>query len=897
MVASRTLHCAWRRCLVAITTCWIAAAEAADNPAEVFELPSVSVIGTTPLPGLGTPLKDVPANVQTFSRRDFDQQRPLELTDFLGANANSVGIGAAQGNAFQQDIIFRGLTASPLLGAPQGLSVFQDGVRINEAFGDVVNWDLLPQSAISSVQLIPGSNPVFGLNTLAGALAIYTKSGAQYPGGAIQLTGGSFGRKAVEVEYGGTHDRVDYFATANFSDEHGWAEHNPSRIKQFFGKVGYQDDVTDIDLSLTLADNTLQGTQTLPQPWLDTPRQAYTFPDTNENKLAFITAKGSRFLSDSVLLGGNLYYRHYRNNNVSSNVNDNYGETDPISGMVQTNEATNDKSVIDQQGWGLGLQLTLTGDLAGRRNQFVAGASGDFGDTGFTQQSQTANFTAGRDTIGTGPYLPETDVGSTNRYVGVFFADTLAVADAWTLTLSGRYNYARIAISDRSGEDPALDGTYTFTRFNPAVGINFNPSPALTAYAAYNEGMRAPTPIELTCSNAAAPCKLPNVFLADPPLQAVVAKTVEVGARGSIGANMQWAGALYRTDLDNDIQFVASGGGAANVGYFQNVGQTRRQGLELMGSARWGDLTLTLRYNHIDATFQSNFVAASPNNSTADANGAITVSPGDRIPGIPADSAKLRAEFNVSERWAIGATVVYASSQYAHGDENNQDVHGQVPGYTVTNLDTQFQLAPNLQLFANVTNLFDRQYQNFALLGANAFTGPDRTFGPALGIDPVSEQFRGIGAPRGFWIGLRYTFGGARKADLNDNRRSRSNGRSVRFLREALADSTPKLSQSHWCLGVCALPRGALSDGGTSTRAAALRDFCGTGTNAQPLFIPGANGPAWPSCAGRRTLAHARHRRRNKAGRPRVPGRTSWAPVRQSDLGTSARRARTDRLR
>ncbi len=764
MVASRTLHCAWRRCLVAITTCWIAAAEAADNPAEVFELPSVSVIGTTPLPGLGTPLKDVPANVQTFSRRDFDQQRPLELTDFLGANANSVGIGAAQGNAFQQDIIFRGLTASPLLGAPQGLSVFQDGVRINEAFGDVVNWDLLPQSAISSVQLIPGSNPVFGLNTLAGALAIYTKSGAQYPGGAIQLTGGSFGRKAVEVEYGGTHDRVDYFATANFSDEHGWAEHNPSRIKQFFGKVGYQDDVTDIDLSLTLADNTLQGTQTLPQPWLDTPRQAYTFPDTNENKLAFITAKGSRFLSDSVLLGGNLYYRHYRNNNVSSNVNDNYGETDPISGMVQTNEATNDKSVIDQQGWGLGLQLTLTGDLAGRRNQFVAGASGDFGDTGFTQQSQTANFTVGRDTIGTGPYLPETDVGSTNRYVGVFFADTLAVADAWTLTLSGRYNYARIAISDRSGEDPALDGTYTFTRFNPAVGINFNPSPALTAYAAYNEGMRAPTPIELTCSNAAAPCKLPNVFLADPPLQAVVAKTVEVGARGSIGANMQWAGALYRTDLDNDIQFVASGGGAANVGYFQNVGQTRRQGLELMGSARWGDLTLTLRYNHIDATFQSNFVAASPNNSTADANGAITVSPGDRIPGIPADSAKLRAEFNVSERWAIGATVVYASSQYAHGDENNQDVHGQVPGYTVTNLDTQFQLAPNLQLFANVTNLFDRQYQNFALLGANAFTGPDRTFGPALGIDPVSEQFRGIGAPRGFWIGLRYTFGGTRKA-------------------------------------------------------------------------------------------------------------------------------------
>jgi iron complex outermembrane receptor protein len=736
----------------------------ADNPAEVFELPSVTVIGTTPLPGLGTPLRDVPANVQIFNRGDFDRQRPLELTDFLGANANSVNVGAAQGNAYQQDIIFRGLTASPLLGAPQGLSVFQDGVRINEAFGDVVNWDLIPQSAISSIQLIPGSNPVFGLNTLGGALAIFTKSGAQYPGGAIQLSGGSFGQKAVQVEYGGTNEHVDYFATANFSDERGWAEHNPSRIKQFFGKLGYQDDITDLDVSLTLADNTLQGTQTLPQPWLDTPRQAYTFPDTNENQLAFVTAKGSRFLTDSVLLGGNAYYRRYRNNNVSSNVNNGYATIDPDTGMTQTNEATNDRSVIDQQGWGLGLQLTVTGDLGGRKNQFVAGVSGDFGDTGFTQQSQTANFTANRDTIGTGPYVPETDVGSTNRYLGVFFSDTLALSDQWTLTLAGRYNYARIAIADRSGEDPGLDGSYTFARFNPAVGINFNPSATLTAYAAYNEGMRAPTPIELTCSNAAAPCKLPNVFLADPPLQEVVAKTVEVGARGNIGANLQWAGALYRTDLDNDIQFIASGSGAANIGYFQNVGQTRRQGIELMGSARWGNLTLTLRYNHIDATFQSNFVAASPNNSTADANGAITVSPGDRIPGIPANSAKLRPEFNVNERWAIGATVVYASSQYAHGDENNQDVHGQVPAYAVTNLDSQFQLAPNLQLFANITNLFNRQYQSLGLLGANAFTGPGRTFGPALGIAPVSEQFRGIGAPRGFWIGLRYTFGATRAA-------------------------------------------------------------------------------------------------------------------------------------
>jgi iron complex outermembrane receptor protein len=518
-------------------------------------------------------------------------------------------------------------------------------------------------------------------------------------------------------------------------------------------------------VSLTLADNTLQGTQTLPQPWLDTPTQAYTYPDINENRLVFVTTKGSRFLNESTLLGGNAYYRHYRNDNTSSNVNNDYGTLDPVTNMPQTNEATNDRSVIAQTSWGLGAQLTVTDPIAGRKNQFIAGASGDFGSTGFTQQSQTANFSADRGTIATGPYVPVTDVGSDNRYLGAYFADTFALTEVWTLTVAGRYNHARVTIADRSGGDSGLNGAYSFTRFNPAVGLNFNPSSVLTAYATYNEGMRAPTPIELTCANAAAPCKLPNVFLADPPLQKVVSKTLEAGARGRIGVTAQWAAAFYRTNLDDDIAFIASGAGAGNVGYFQNVGQTRRQGVELMGTARWGELTLTLRYNHIDATFRSSFTAASPNNSSADANGAIAVSPGDRVPGIPADSAKLRIDWDPSERFALGAALVYASSQYAHGDENNQDSHGRVPGYAVANLDAQFSLTTDLLLFATVTNVTNRRYQNFGLLGSNAFTGPERSFGPAQGIAPEPEQFRGLGAPRGFWVGLRYSFGNTRAGD------------------------------------------------------------------------------------------------------------------------------------
>jgi iron complex outermembrane recepter protein len=737
----------------------------AANPAEIFEMPKVEVVGTTPLPGLGTAIADVPANVQVFGNRDLSRQSTLDVSGFLDRNANSVGVGSAQGNSYQQDLSFRGFAASPLLGTPQGISVFQDGMRINEAFGDVVNWDLLPRSAISTVQLIPGSNPVFGLNTLGGALAVYTKSGAQYPGASLEVSTGSFRRRSVTFAYGGAGDRLDYFATGNVADDGGWAEHNGSRLRQFFGKLGYQDERDDLDVSLTLADNTLQGAQTLPVSFLDTPRQAYTFPDINRNRLTLLAAKGSRFLGDSSLLGGNVYVRHYRNDNISSNVNDDFGVVDPDTGTVQDNEGTNDRSQTDQKSWGAGLQLTMPHRIAGHGNQLVVGASIDAGDTRFRQQTQPATFAADRATLATGDYTAQTDVATTNRYLGAFVADTLSLADDWTLSFAGRYNHARVRIADRSGTDPRLDGEHVFARFVPAVGVNFKPSPALTGYATYNEGMRAPSPVELTCADAAAPCKLPNIFVADPALKKVVSHTIEAGARGRWGPAIEWSAAGYRTDLDDDIQFIASGKGAISAGFFQNVGRTRRQGIELAGTAHAGELSISMRYSHIDASFRSPFVAASPNNSSADATGAISVRPGDRIPGIPADSLKLRADLDVEAQWALGASVVLVSSQYARGDENNSDAAGRVPGYAVVDLDARWNLSTALQIVAGAGNLFDRRYQNFGQLGANAFTGPDRSFGPALGIDPAREQFRAVGAPRTLWIGLRYELGARRVGD------------------------------------------------------------------------------------------------------------------------------------
>jgi iron complex outermembrane receptor protein len=745
----------------ATATAWAQAAAAPASPAapvtesSTVELAPIVVVGTTPLLGIGTPLEKVPANVQTIKGAQIDQQHPNVLTDYFERNVTSVDINDAQGNPSQVDINYRGFTASPLLGTPQGLSVFLDGVRINEPFGDVVNWDLIPQAAINTIQLIPGSNPTFGLNTLGGAIAVTTKNGRSNPGGEAEISGGSWGRKVAQIEQGGViGQNLDYYFTANTTNDNGWADHNSSRLRQAFGKLRYTDADTTLSLSMGGADNTMNGSQTIPRSFLDNYKQAYTFPDTNENQVGYLTLSGEHYFSPNVEISGNVYYRHFRNVNTSSNTNDDFGEVDD-DGNVNTTQATNEQSVIVTDSYGASLQMTLLGKLAGMENQFVAGMAADFANSHFTQGSQDAEFTDSRATIGTGPFQQETDAKTRNTNYGVYFENTLSVTPQWSLTLAGRYNWSKAVIGDESNTQPLLDGNHNFSRFNPAVGVNWNPTTYFTAYATYNEGMRSPTAIELACADPASPCSLPNDFLADPSLQPVISKTFEVGARGHVGRSTTWSAALYRTTLDNDIQFVSSEGAGSTLGFFQNVGKTRRQGLELTGRTQFGPVGLAASYSYVDATYQSTWVESSSSNSSADGDGNITVHKGDRIPGIPQNTIKMRVDYQAMPKWNIGGNLTYRGTIFARGDEDNQDVNGTVAGYFLIDLDTTYNITKQLQVFASITNLLNKRYASFAILGENDFSGPNHTFN---GANPVNEQFLGIGAPRGAWVGMRYAW-------------------------------------------------------------------------------------------------------------------------------------------
>jgi len=762
-----------------------------SNPATAQELPQITVIGNTPLGGLGLPLNQIPSNVQTADSKDMQRQQTLDLADYLNNNFSGVNAGESADNPFQLDINYHGFTASPLLGTPEGLSVYVDGVRINESFGDTVNWDLIPQSAVSTVTLMSGSNPVFGLNTLGGALSVKTKSGHDDPGTEFEAYGGSFGRRSFEGATGGEFGNFDYFLAGNYFDETGWRDNSPTRVYQGFGKVGWQNDKTDIDLSYTYADTSLYGNGATPVSMLDYRRAASYTPDFTANLLRFVNLTGTQFLTDKLLLSGNVYYRHLMTGAANGNINDNYlaNYTGPPfdctappasrANLTYCAPGQNATSRLLQRTKGFGLQLTDSQDVFGWTNQAILGADYNDSNDTFSQSSLFGQLTSDRHLVyAASPFNDETVISLTggNKIYGAYLTDTLSPGKLLHFTLSVRYNRNTETLNGYSidtdlgdfgaGFDQAspLKGDHTFSRLNPAFGLTVTPTDALTFYADYNEASRAPTVIELGCANPAAPCGLPNAFASDPDLRQVVARTVEVGARGNRpDQRLTWSADVFHTVNSNDIQFVTTG---TNAGYFDNVGNTRRQGLDLSLGGKEGGLNWHLTYSFVDATFQSNFAVGAQSNSTADADGAIFVRPGDRIPLIPKHTGRLVLDYALTQRWDIGGNLIAASGAYLHGDENNANQAGGtngagayisgtgwIPGYTVVNLQSTYHVTKRAEIFARLVNLFDEQYATAGFLTTSSFE-PNGAFIP----DPNNRSHENAvapAAPRAIWVGMR----------------------------------------------------------------------------------------------------------------------------------------------
>jgi outer membrane receptor protein involved in Fe transport len=288
-----------------------------------------------PLPGLGLTKEEIPGNVQSISAKEIKEAHSLSITDLMNRKLQSVTVNDYQGNPFQMDVQYRGFTAGPQIGTPQGLSVFIDGIRVNEPFGDVVNWDMLPLNALSSIDVFPGSNPIFGLNTLGGAFSLKTKDGFNNAGGDIDILTGSFGRKQLQVEGGWNNGTIGLFGAGNFFLEDGWRKNSPSRVNQFFSKASYRGDKLDLNLSTLLVQTNLVGNGVLPLEMYAQDRDGvFTAPDRTKNQLDQYQLSGSYFVNDSFTVTGQIYRRNSKRHQIGADVYTEYGNSPAIRNLT-----------------------------------------------------------------------------------------------------------------------------------------------------------------------------------------------------------------------------------------------------------------------------------------------------------------------------------------------------------------------------------------------------------------------------------------------------------------------------------------------------------------------------------------------------------------------------------
>ncbi|HQR03761.1 MAG: TonB-dependent receptor [Proteobacteria bacterium] len=648
-----------------------------ENP---VTLPTVRIVATTPLPASGQDQAEIPAIVQSADNQAIERSNALDLTEFINRRLGSVYINAMQGNPFQADVNFRGYTASPLLGTPQGISVYLDGMRLNQPFGDVVSWDLIPRMAIAHIDLMPGADPIFGLNTLGGALSIRTRDGRSHPGNTVQLSLGSFNRRALEVESGGQHDDLDWYVTTNAMNEDGWRDASPSQVRQLFAKLGWRGDHTTLELSGAYADNRLTGNGLQQGELLDSRyTSVYTKPDETANRAGFLNLTFIHTQSRQTEISGNAYYRRIDTRTLNGDINEdsldqsvyqpNTAERAALAAAGYTGFPTGganaantpfpywrcianillsdepgekcngliNRTGLQQENYGASMQSVTLGTLAGYRNRMLLGAAYDESRARFTQSTQLGYLTPDRGVQGlpafadggvTGgdidgvPFDNRVDMDGRTRTWSLFASDTVSLDEHWHLTVSGRYNDTRVRNTDRihaPGTPGSLEGNHRFGRINPALGLTYVDAERFKAYLGYKEGSRTPTAIELGCANPAQPCRLPNSMAGDPPLRQVITRTWEAGLSGTLGDSTQWNAGIFHAISNDDILFVAAPD-QTQFGYFRNFGQTRRQGLELGLTRRQGALALGANYTFLDATYESSETMGGSSNSSNDAS-------------------------------------------------------------------------------------------------------------------------------------------------------------------------------------------------------------------------------------------------------------------------------------
>jgi len=653
--------------------------------------------------------------------------RHREATEIL-AGIPGVSASNDQGSHAQPSLDLRGFTLSPVVGAPQGVSVFLDGVRVNEPDAQEVNFDLLPMDAVESAELLSGPSAVFGKNSLAGSIQLRTARGGATPELHGELGVGAFGERGGHLRASGMLHGTDGLLLVAASGDDGYQQRSGARTRQLFATVGHRGIDADVALSLLVARDRVYEAGSLPESWLGPARRAnYTGGDFFHPRLTQLSARGNWTLAGAAVRA-NAFARR----NVIEQLNVNAGDA-------------NTHAFVTNGSVGATTELTIGTTLAGRALDLTIGAEGSH-----SRVSYLVNAEPNADS----PGLPDTcdatpdgtsalceDARVNGDDAGLYVQGVVQATPRLALSLSARGDYSRVPFRDR--RDATNDGTSVFTRLSPKLGATWTAG-GVRAYASVGSAFRAPAALELACASPEAACPLPFSLGDDPPLSAVVAWNYETGAEWSSGRGATLSLTLYDTEVRNEIVLASA---SQIEGYFRNVPRTRRQGLETRFSLLLPSDVARLfgSYTLVDATYRSAITLA----SALDGN---DVEPGDQF----ALSPRHRGTLGISTTQSLGDLTVDAtlsargaSSAYLRGDEAN--AQSRLPGYVVADFHAGVQLG-RVTLSASVSNLLDRRYVVYGVFAEN----PKGPFGGPPPATPTVERFLTPAYPRVVRIGVGF---------------------------------------------------------------------------------------------------------------------------------------------
>lgn len=645
-------------------------------------LPPLQVMGT--LRELAIPTIAVTQRVSAITSEQAHRWQPRHLGEAL-ASQRGLALYDDLGSPWKSTLQLRGFTLSPVVGMPQGVSVFVDGVPVNEADAAQVNLELLPLDHVAEIEVLPGTASLLGPNSLGGAINLITRTGEAGDRRVLTAHGGSFGARGLSGRLSQRSGGFTWYAGADGEQEAGWRNRTDAWRGNAMLSVARQSEDRGLRLLAFGARSRAATAGSLPlSVYTQRPDSNLTAGDFELLDQLHLALSGHRGSARQRVTATAYARRHDAQRFNVNQVND-----PDVRGFSRNATA------------GVTSQWHVRRERGETRLTVRGGAGAQWSDSRIALHAERLD-----------PGIT-TDVWSPSTRSDVFASAAIA-RGRMELTGGGRWDYVIVPFRNRLR--PQRDTVNHFAMFNPHAAFALELSDEVTASVSAARSFRTPALIELACADPEEPCPLPFALGDDPPLDPVVASTVEatMSARFS---RLHMSLTAYSTSVRNDIFLHPYEGdeptGSTIDGYFDNIERTQRRGLEGSMALSLTRLDVTAHANVTDATFRSAATLFSVRELEGDDN---TVRAGSRLPLVPSYTGSVEMAVPVHRAVRVRAVARAVGSRTLRGDEAS--VTPRLRPYTVADASVQWERS-SWSASLMMLNVTGRRYEAFGTYNLN----------------------------------------------------------------------------------------------------------------------------------------------------------------------------------